>query len=162
MELVVVMFILSVLTFFTLPVFEKSGIGRNTDTRDGKDLVQFISAVRQKAVRDQRDYILHLDLISGMAWADLSPRDNGNEKKETESNQGRESGINGLSLSRIDFVHQAGQEPENTRIQISHKGTCDMALIHMETEDGQITLKLHPFINTVEIIQGDISFHDCP
>ncbi len=163
-ELIVVMFILSVLAFLTLPVFKHPGMGERGKTGDSRDLAQFIEALRQKAFKENKDYLLHLDLVSGRAWAGISEADAGTEEAntaDTENTKSLESGLSGLSLDRVEFFTQTDREPEDTIIRISHNGTCEMALIHMGTDDGDITLKLHPFIKDVEIIQGNLSVHDC-
>jgi len=162
-ELIVVMFLLSILVTFTLPIFKVPGIDQKNKQNNGRNLARFIGAVRLKAIKDNQNYLLHLDIFSGQAWAEIS---NGNsaseentvEEGDTKNQETRESG---LSISRIDFVDQRNLEQDDIIIRISSGGISDMALIHMDTEDGEITLKLHPFLTEVEIVQGDQTFYDC-
>ena len=161
MELIVVMFILSILAFFTIPVFKAQGIGQQENSGDRQMLVGFIEALRQKSVRENQDYLLHLDLLNGRVWA-TGPVSKASEltSPETEK-QEAEFQLSGSSLSGVELVNQADPPMDDTVVRIFSNGTVDMALIHLATEDGDITLKLHPFISDVEIIQGVQSFNDC-
>ncbi|WDP88818.1 MAG: prepilin-type N-terminal cleavage/methylation domain-containing protein [Desulfobacter sp.] len=158
-ELIVVMFILSVLAFFTIPLFKAPDQGPQDTGETGRHLARFIETLKHQAVREQRDYRLHLDLVAGRAWALPEKKKEGGTPRDRSGQP--DTGLQGLSLSGVAFPDQEGRNPQDTTIRVSHRGISDMALIHMNTKDGSVTLRLHPFIYEVEIIQGNYTFNDC-
>ena len=159
----VVLFILSVVASFTIPMFKAPGTTAPGSTAQGRQLARFIESLKLRAARDQTDYFLHLDLMNQTVWATTGDQ---NAAGQGPSNSKDDSitpaaGMEGLSLSRVDLAGTRDQDLENIVIRIFKGGVCDMALIHMETEAGQITLKLEPFIHEVVIFGEDIGFDDC-
>jgi prepilin-type N-terminal cleavage/methylation domain-containing protein len=162
-ELVVVMFILSFLAFLSIPIFKAPAQKLAGAGKQSRNLALFIESVKQQAVKEHKSYLLHLDLVSGRAWAGPQEKTDGSLQKDAEPAPTAQPAISleGLSLSGVEFSDQTHRQPEDTAIRISGRGISDMALIHMATGNGGITLKLHPFIYKVEIIQGDYTFNDC-
>ncbi len=173
-ELIVVMFILSVLAFFTLPFFTRPGLFSGVQDQKSHKLAGVIASLKQKALNDGSTLILHLDLVEGKAWGTV-------ETNEIENNQMDQEYKNGdVPIGKTqdntepaeylsDFVFtkiELRNEPEDQNIEDIHirfypQGHSDIALIHMEEDDQIVTLKLQPFLPDVEIIQGDLSFNDC-
>lgn len=164
-ELMVVMFILSALAFFTIPYFAAPGSDRGTAASGSKGLAMLVSSLRHKAVKEGKDYLLHLDQTAGRAWitVEIPDGEDGEEvpEKDREDEEGA-AALTGLSLDGVEVLNQPDPEATDTIIRFYRQGHSDMALIHMQDEDGEgITLKLHPFLTEPEIIQGREGFDDC-
>ncbi|MCG8632604.1 MAG: prepilin-type N-terminal cleavage/methylation domain-containing protein [Desulfobacterales bacterium] len=154
-ELMVVMFILSLLAFFTVPYFvspgEKAGI------KGSLGLAGLMTSLKHRAVRDNRDYLLHLDQVAGKAWVTVRDPEAQDKNDEEDSRT-----LTGLSLSGVELLNQGDPELSDTIIRFYSRGYSDTALIRMAGEDGEsVTLKLHPFLSDPEIIRGHVSFDDC-
>lgn len=152
-ELIVVMFILSFLAFFTIPLFKAPGYLQTEFSKSSTGFARFMDGLRQKAVKEHMDYELHIDMTSGDAWVRMPGGTDTDSPKPSFS---------GLQISGIELGPSDLDEPENAIIRFSHTGITDMAVIRMEEDDDTVTLRLHPFIETVEIINGAYSLNDCP
>lgn len=165
-ELIVVMFILSILAFFTLPLFRAPGNIQDEYRQKSISLARFLDGLRQKAVREHSDYALHLDIVSGKAWAERLEKaandETDNDKSKINDSASQKISLSGLPISGVEIAGTDFNALEDITIHFSHSGITDMALIRMEEDDEIVTIKLHPFIGAVEIIHGGYSFNDCP
>ncbi len=163
-ELMVVMFILSILAFFTIPYFVSPGGAPQAS--GSQALARLMVSLKRKAVQDNRDYLLHLDQVAGKVWVTVPDSDEQEPQKDQndheEEDRGNAQTMTDLPLSGVELLNQPDPEPSDTIIRFYSRGHSDAALIQVATEDGEaITLKLHPFLADPEIIQGHVSFHDC-
>ncbi len=158
MELMVVMFILSMLAFFTIPYFVNPG--EKAQASGYQRLSGIMISLKHQAIQENRDYLLHLDQVAGKVWVTVPDAEEPekNDQKEEENTQP----LTDLSLSGVELLNQAYPEPSDTIIRFYGQGHSDTALIRMTDGDGEaITIKLHSFLSEPEIIQRHVSFHDC-
>lgn len=157
------MFIITSLALFTLPFISRQGQSPGENTTGPRVLAGFIESLKQNALKKNQTLILHLDIVNRRIWVTDQTSGQRNEAEETpmEIGSGLEKSLGKLIISSIELLNDPEPDPEDSRIRIYSQGHSDMALIHFDQEDLHYTLKLHPFLLDVEIIQGDISFNDC-
>ncbi len=152
-ELIVVLFILSILALFTIPQFNGNGLFQD-ETNGSRALVELIQTLKLKAVKEDQDFFLHLDLVSNRAWVS-------SQTAEGDKDGEKQKLLENLNLTGIELLNEPDPPGTDAVIRFSGQGYCDMALIHMEGEEGTITLRIRPFLPEVDIIQGNQSFQDC-
>lgn len=160
-ELVVVLFIISTMLFVAIPHFGGSGILRSGN--ENQALVLLIQSLKRSAVKEGRDFLLHLDVVDGRAWAsvDAGGQGTGEAAAGTVDNGRASKPLLNLSLQGVEILNQSDLEPTDAVIRFYGQGYSDMALILMGEGDQAVTLEISPFLWDVEIVQGHGSFHDC-
>ncbi len=163
LELILVMFMLSLLAVLTVPLFKAPSQTAPRTDDGGRQLATFIESLKQQAMTQHTAFFLHLDLVAGRVWAtpQTDAKENPHKKTDLDTQTKPEFLLEGLPLSDVSFSGLSHGLPEDTIIEISRQGITDMALIHMSTPDGEMTLKLHPFLYQVELLEGHYSFNDC-
>jgi len=156
-ELIVVLGIISTLLFFSMPLFKDAGIFQNKNTEMGK-LIQLIQSLKRRSIQKNMDLSLHISLDSNAVWITDSTMD------ETALQQARDDRthlFHDLKITGIEFPGRSDTPREAHVIFFSKKGYSDMAILHMDDEDGPVSLKIEPFLMEVNPMPGHISFHDC-
>jgi Tfp pilus assembly protein FimT len=111
-------------------------------------LIGITRELRNEAVQNQVDYILCLDLNNNTVWTystDTTPGKKA-EKKKDAAQLGE--GI------KIADSYQSGYEKQfdgEATITFSKKGYAQPTVIHLASEDRNITLFIQPFLNAVKI-----------
>ncbi len=162
-ELLVVLFILSILAFFTIPYFSPAN-DQGSEAGDYQTLARLMTSLKKKAVKENIDYLLHLDQVSGKVWVTQQVSDTAqiqNEEDEKTEDKENTQGIANFSFADIELLNHSDLDSTDTEICFYSQGYSDMAMVQIETEGGGITLKLHPFLLDVEILQRYVSLNDC-
>ncbi len=156
-ELIVVMVIISLLVFIVVPKFDRYFISDNTKVVT-RSLIYRIMDLKSKAVKDRINYVLHVDVSANKFWIS-------NGAMEEEALAGAEESAFELPddvrlVSVIKPNDDDVAEPTDNLI-FYKKGYSDMAIIHIEdTDDRQVSLKVEPFLLTVDVLDGFAEFGD--
>ncbi|MBI9092434.1 MAG: prepilin-type N-terminal cleavage/methylation domain-containing protein [Desulfobacterium sp.] len=156
-ELVIVMVIAGVLLFFALPTFQDVHFFSNPENARGKT-IQLIDALKRKAVTDNRDYVMHVDITAGLIWV------SGDAMDPATMKTARENGIQFSGDTRVLDVEFPGAMPlasDDVQIKFRRQGYSDMALIHLQGETNDVTLRIEPFLSRVELENRSVSFDQC-
>lgn len=156
-ELVIVMVIAGVLLFFALPAFQDVHFFSDPKNALGKT-IQLIDALKRKAVIDNRDYVMHVDIAAGIIWVSDDTMDPETIKIARE-NAIRFSGDT-LVLD-VEFPGAMPLASDDVQIRFRRQGYSDMALIHLQGEANDITLRIEPFLSRVELENRSVSFDPC-
>ena len=120
--------------------------------------VGLITQLRDEAIREHKDYMLHFDLESNRFWFD-SPT-------MTEEERARIAADASPLMGQVDImdVWISGEGKimlGEVRIRINKKGYIQQAVIHLGMEDNrEFTLLLNPFLRRVEVYDKYIEFED--
>ncbi|MGB5746523.1 MAG: type II secretion system protein [Desulfobacterales bacterium] len=156
-ELIVVISLIGLMLFFTLPRF-----GDNPFLDDSKQssrwLIGKVQSLKESAIRDQKQYSLHFDLDSGRIW----------ETNESMSAEDLESAAFNSSSSLPDDLRIIDIEyPEKGKIisgeaeLIFYKaGYTDKALVHMQEGDSYLSFLIEPFLSNVQFYERYAGFGD--
>lgn len=154
-ELVVVISIMAILLYFSVPLFKNLSLV--SDTRGQvSTLVGLIQSLKQKAVQEQNDYFLHIDPGTGAVWVTHETMDR--ETANLARDQ-KEDSYNDLVIHSVEFP--GIPESRSPSIRFSKKGYSDMALIHIRDGEGDITLRIEPFLYRVDQENRYVSYNDC-
>jgi prepilin-type N-terminal cleavage/methylation domain-containing protein len=112
-------------------------------------LVGLVREVRTEAIREQKVYLIHLDLESNRLWIEYAGM--GEEERALAQEQALvfPRGVKVLDVWRRGKGKQAQGE---ITLHFSKKGYVEQTLIHLGADDGRaFTLTLSPFLGTVKI-----------
>lgn len=156
-ELVVVVAIFSVILLFTMPLFKNLFVSSASRPKIS-NLINQIEMLKQKSVRMDKDFFLHIETYSGRVWISDETMDT------DELDIARESGMvydGKVSIVNIEFFddHRTGEQA--SVIRFYRQGYSDRALIHLRQDDEDFTLKVGAFLNQVEKYLQYISYDDC-
>ncbi len=164
-ELIVVMALIAVFLAFTLPKFKSAGLF-NRQTGGMDDLARVITMVKHRAIQENRDFFLHLDINGPRVWLTHSDMDEpGLEKARSEateiSGNLRLTGIVSAGESRFGETVPGEKGSERT-IRFSRHGYSDAVILHLTDPSGApVSLKVAPFLMETETIPNHLSYDDC-
>ncbi|MEA3417202.1 MAG: prepilin-type N-terminal cleavage/methylation domain-containing protein [Thermodesulfobacteriota bacterium] len=144
-ELSVVVFLIGLMLLIAVPKV------RDTMLNDGLETtVNHLSGtareLRSDAVRNQVDYILHLDIDNGLIWthsADMTPEAKDEIKKRAFKLPG-EVKITDIRLSEKEKITDG-----EALIRFSKKDYMHPAVVHLAQKDQCFTLVFEPFLSSV-------------
>lgn len=145
-ELTVVMFLIGVMLFLAAPQV------RRTLLDDGPESVMrhltgIARELRNESVREQVDYILHIDLIGGMIWtyaADMTP------EKRAERQKGAFKLPADVKIADVSRIGQEKQTDGEATITFFRKGYVQPAAVHLARGDRFYTIVFQPFLSAVK------------
>lgn len=164
-ELVVVMVLMAILLTFSLPGFKNAGIFKN-QAHGAQDLARLITMTKHRALKENRDFFLHLDMDNDRIWITHKDMDAPDlEKVRSEamalSSDLRITGIKFAMTSRHDRTDTMEARSDQT-IRFHRNGYSDGMILHVTDSGSPVSLKVAPFLMEVETISKHVSFDDCP
>ncbi|MEA1969664.1 MAG: type II secretion system protein [Thermodesulfobacteriota bacterium] len=156
-ELVVVLSIIGMVLFFVLPKFQAFQIFSDSGESVGK-ILKIVEDLKTAAVAKNRDFIMHIDSEAGLIWI------TNDSMTDDEIDQARENGIrisDEITIFDVEFFGRGLRESESSGIRFSRHGYSDMALIHLQDQENDITIRIEPFLAKAEIEKRHVSFEEC-
>lgn len=148
-ELAVVVFLLGLMLFLAVPRVRENLIGDGIRTAVRR-LIGAVRELRADAIREQVDYVLHLDLNSHAFWTyslDMTP-----EKRDEK----KRAAFHFPEGVRIADVSQIGVEKKSDgeiAVRFFKKGHVQPTIIHLRKDDRYFTLVLSPFSGSVKVYE---------
>ncbi|BCS94720.1 hypothetical protein DSLASN_03520 [Desulfoluna limicola] len=154
LELVVVISILALLFFFSLPSLD-SYIFTDPSKKVARLIASTVRDLKQRALTDHKEYRLHIASGAGEIWVEEASMD---EKASAEARK------NGLSLPQdmmveVPGLDSAGDESSaEAMVRFYPRGYSDRAEILLVRDEQKLLLVVEPFLSEVEIVEdhGDI------
>lgn len=156
-ELIVVMALMGLMLFFTLPRF-----GDNPFLDDSKQssrwLIGKVRSLKESAIRDQRRYSLHFDLGNGRIWEtneSMSPED-----IEDAALNSSYSLPDELRILDIEYPQKGKIYTGQAEIIFYKAGYTDKALVHMQEGNSYLSFLIEPFLSNVQLFESYSGFDD--
>jgi prepilin-type N-terminal cleavage/methylation domain-containing protein len=153
-ELSVVILLVGVMLLLAVP--------RVRDTLLNDDLKaatrQIIGAsreLRNEAVREQVDTILHLDLNQPGFWT-YSADTTG--EKRTEIRKGAIRFPEGIRIAGVRHAEEVRKTEGEASVRFFRKGYVEPTIIHLVKDDRTFTLVFNPFLQTVSVHEKYVDF----
>jgi prepilin-type N-terminal cleavage/methylation domain-containing protein len=163
-ELIVVIALIGILLVFSLPRIRPPGDFK-TGVGAAKDLVRMITLIKHRALQDNRDLLLHLDIDGSRVWLTDSEMDSAAVEKT------RQNAIPLPDHLRIVEIQFAGpsrniqtDSPDNRSnqtIRFSRSGYSDGVILHITDNGSPVSLKISPFLLEVETFPGHVPYDEC-
>jgi prepilin-type N-terminal cleavage/methylation domain-containing protein len=150
-ELVVVLSLISVLLFFSIPRF--GALQLNDPSREASQwIVANVRSLKERSLRDNKDYMLHVGIDTGRLWTtDLSIP----EEDRQHAAQGGYELSPDVKILDVEYPRRGILSSGVADILFSAKGYSDKAVIHMEHGNReQRSFLIEPFLPEVKVLDG--------
>ncbi len=148
-ELIVVMTLISIMLFFAMPRFRKTVVS-DGGKKAARQIMMQVPLLKDKAVREQKCFKLHIDLESNRVWA------TDESMSEDALSQAEESAFEaapGIRFTDVEYPQTGKISGGIAVISFYKKGYSDKAIIHIDDEDSEIrrSLLIEPFFSSVKL-----------
>jgi len=156
-ELTVVIVLISIMLFFTMPKFQ-SFVGPNQNRKFSRWLTMQINTLKDNAARNRKLYILHISPVSGKLWI---TEESATEEAILEAEEGGHQVPEDLRITDVEFPVHGKISAGRADICFYRNGYSDKALIHLEDDDNnQISFLIEPFLSKVKQYDEYVEFED--
>ncbi len=155
-ELIVVVALLGLMLFFSLPRLQNNPFLDDTK-KSSRWLIGKIQNLKESAIRDQKKYALHFDLDSGRVWEtneSMTPEDI--EKALFDSYALPEP----LRIIDIEYPTRGKVRSGQVKIVFNKTGYTNKAMVHMQNDDAYLSFLIEPFLSDVQFFEKYASFED--
>jgi len=154
-ELIVVISLIGLMLFFTLPRFGENPF-LNDSRQSSRWLIGKVQSLKESAVRDQKQYYLHFDLDSGRVW-----ETNESMSAEDIASAAFNSGSSlpdDLRIVDIEYPEKGKIISGEAELTFYKAGYTDKALVHMQEGDSYLSFLIEPFLSNVQFYEHYASF----
>ena len=156
-ELIVVITLISLMLFFVIPRFQVDVLSDDTN-KVSRWIMLKVHSLKQKAVREQKLYVLHISLDSNRLWV-TSEIMSQEEFQAAEAN-GYELSDN-INLLDVEYPDEEKISVGRADIYFYKKGYSDKAIIHISNDDNERrSFLIEPFLSHVRLYDKYIGFED--
>jgi prepilin-type N-terminal cleavage/methylation domain-containing protein len=156
-ELIVVITLISLMLFFAIPRFQVDVLSDNTNKVSRWIMVK-VHSLKEKAVREQKLYVLHISLDSNRLWV-TSEIMSQEELQAAEANGYELS--NDINLLDVEYPDEEKISVGRADIYFYKKGYSDKAIIHISNDDNERrSFLIEPFLSRVRLYNKYIGFED--
>ena len=150
-ELIVVMTLISIMLFFAIPRFRQA-ILSDGGKKAARQIMMRVPILKDKAVREQKRYQLHIDLESNRVW---STGESMTEDALSKAEENAFEAATGIRFTDVEYPLTGKMSSGIAIISFYKKGYSDKAIIHIEDEDSEIqrSLLIEPFFSTVKLYE---------
>jgi prepilin-type N-terminal cleavage/methylation domain-containing protein len=156
-ELIVVISLISLMLFFAVPRFQVDVLSDHTKKASRWIMLQ-VHDLKEKAVHDQKRYVLHLSLDSNRLWVTseiMSP-----EEIQSAEASGYELSDD-IKLLDVEYPDKEKISAGQADIYFYKKGYSDKAIIHISNNDNEVlSFLIEPFLSRVRLYNKYIEFED--
>ncbi len=155
-ELIVVVFLISIMLFFTMPRFQDAVLSDKTK-KTSLWIIGKVRALKEKAVSDQKLYTLHVNLDADRLW--ITNESMSEEELQNAERQGYEL-PNDVKALDVEYPDKGKISASLADICFYKKGYSDKALIHIEDDDKKLSFLIEPFLSGVKLYEKYAGFED--
>jgi len=156
-ELIVVISLISLMFFFAIPRIQVDILSDNT-RKVSRWIMLNVSALKEKAVHDQKRYALHLSLDSNRLWV------TNDTLSEEELEEAAATGYNlpeDIKLLDVEYPDKEKISAGRADIYFYKKGYSDKAMIHITNNDNEVlSFLIEPFLSRARLYDKYLEFED--
>jgi general secretion pathway protein H len=154
LELIVVIALFSIMLVFTVPRFHDT-LFIDEVKKSSRWIIGKIQTLKEAAIRNQKDYTLHIDLDAARFW-ETDESMSAEELEEAALNA--DALPDGLKIADIEFPIRGKINSGKTEISFYKSGYSDKALIHLRDGETEISFLIEPFLFEVTRYETYVSF----
>lgn len=146
-ELAVVIFLIGLMLFLAAPRIRHTLLDDSLKSV-ARHLTGVAKALRNEAVREQVDYVLHLDLSNNAVWtysADMTP------EKRSERQKGAFKFPPDVKIADVYRIGNEKQIDGDATIVFFKRGYVQPTVVHLAKGDRFHTLVFQPFLSAVKM-----------
>jgi prepilin-type N-terminal cleavage/methylation domain-containing protein len=147
-ELIVVIAVLGVILFFSMPRFQGTVL-QDSRQKAVRWVIYTVKALRQDAVKRQKTHTLHVETGSGSMWVS----DESMSEEELENaREGAYEFPDPMEIVDVEFPDGEKTAYGRADLRFYPKGYSDRAMIHIRVnDDEEMTLRVEPFLPNVKV-----------
>jgi prepilin-type N-terminal cleavage/methylation domain-containing protein len=155
-EIAVVILLISIMLLVAIPRLPDSPLTDQT-RKTKRWLILEVQDLKERAVRDQKTYTLHVGIDSKQFW--VTSDDMSDETKEEAQKKAFKLDED---LKVLDVEYPGDQRIESGQADILFyaKGYSDRAIIHMADSDARFSFLIEPFLSNVKLNDGYTGFEE--
>lgn len=153
-ELSVVVLLAGMMLLIAVPRIRDAVLSDGLKTATRK-LVGASRELRNEAIREQVDYLLHLDFSHPGFWtysADTTP------EKLSEIRRQPTSFAKDVAIEDFSRPGEEKKTEGEVEIRFHRQGYVDPAVIHLKKDDRVFTVIFHPFLDTVTVYEEYVDY----
>lgn len=146
-ELIVVVVLIGIMLTLTIPRFRYS-LTTNDLNYTTRRLIGLVKGLRDRAVRENKDYSFHIDFNANRFWAGFEAM-----TQEEQALADEKAFVAPTSVRILDVWSKSRgkQAMDSAVVRFSRKGYVEQTMIHLEAADGsQASLLLTPFLGRIK------------
>ncbi len=155
-ELIVVIALLGLMLFFSLPRLQNNPF-IDERKKTSRWLINKFQALKESAIRDQKQYSLIFDLDSGRIWETHEAMSQ--EELETAALNNYDLPEN-VRLIDIEYPDRGKITTGQTEITFYKAGYTDKAYIHMQEDETYLSFLIEPFLPHIQVFEKYAAFGD--
>lgn len=149
-ELIVVISLISLMLFFAIPRFKNSVLSDNTK-KVSRWIMTKVLTLKERAVRDQKLYILHVNLDSNRLWMTNELM---SEQELQNAAQNAYELPDDIQVLDVEYPDEEIISEGRADIHFYKRGYSDKAMIHVENNDNeQLSFLIEPFLSRVKVYE---------
>lgn len=157
MELIVVMALISLMLFITIPRVQDTLLSDNTK-QVSRWLIAKVQGLKESAVRDQKQYVLHVSLDFNKMWTTNTAMSE-DELQNASQNAFKLPGD--IKLLDVEYPDNEKISVGQADINFYQKGYSDMVMLHIENSDyEQLSLAIEPFLPRAKLHNQYVGFEE--
>lgn len=154
-ELVVVISLISIMLFFAVPRFQGAVFTDNT-RKFSRWIITTIRSLKAAAVRDQKRYILNVNLDTGKFWV---ASDSMSEEELQNAEKDGYSLPEDVRIIDMEFPFKGKITGGQVEISFYKADYSDKVMIHIENDSRkQMSFLIEPFLSGVKLYESYIGF----
>jgi prepilin-type N-terminal cleavage/methylation domain-containing protein len=156
LELIVVVALIGIVFFFTLPRFEGAFV-LDDAKQSARWMTTKLRALREESLRTRRQQVLHIDLDTHRVWetaASMSIEEVAQATRRAQPLPG------GARFAGVDFPVKGRVTAGRADIRFYGDGHTDRALIHLRHGSAYQSFLIEPFLARVRIFDSLVGFED--
>jgi prepilin-type N-terminal cleavage/methylation domain-containing protein len=148
-ELTVVLAIISIVFFFSIPRL-RTEILTDQSKKTSRWLLLTVRSLKEHSLREKKDYVLHIDTDAGAFWtSQRSPKtvEEAPDMMEKKTEGARYQLPEDMRILDVEFPGDVQVTTGEAEIFFYAKGYSDAAFIHLEDETNQrLSFQIQPFL----------------
>jgi general secretion pathway protein H len=146
-ELLVVIALVAIILALAAPV-TRDALTTNSLKKASRQIIGLERKLRVEAVRDQIDYILHLDIPGASYYVITS---NMTPEKQNDIKKNSKKFPAGVAV--LDVINQKNEKIAEgvVKIKFGKNGICPPLVIHLAEDEDRMTLVVNPFLGITAV-----------
>lgn len=156
-ELIVVISLISIMLFFSIPRFQNFVLTDNKK-KVSRWLINKVRSLKNDTLRNQKLYILNVDIDANRFWVTTEPAP---ETASTNSEQKVYQLPEDISVLDVEYPGKGKITSGQTEIRFYKNGYSDKAMIHIESDSGNpSSFLIETFLSNVRLYNQYVDFED--
>ena len=153
-ELAVVILLISITLVFAAPRLPESPLIDSTGVA-ARWIILNVRELKQRAVREQRQYTLHVGIDAGQFWITHVAM------TAEEQDQAKESGYQlpaGMRVTDVEYPDATRLQTGQADIAFRAQGYSDRVMLHISDGEDRMSFQIEPFLSRVKVFDRYVSF----